>query len=590
MEDTIEAIFAGFCFFHSLRLPLQSGSGTNATLPGRVNLILDIDKASSWNFITRPGALHIILTNIVGNALKCTSEGYVSVQVKANPVISDKDGVPVRSGISVSVQDTGCGMDPGFLRNGYFTPFSQENGMLPGNGLGASITQKTIQSIHGVVEICSQKGIGTHVLISLTLDNAPEKTPFEGSLAHASDLAPTRELVRQKSIGLLGFGTSDIHISTSLSLERICREWLQMDVLLVTPSDSSFPHCDFYIALHDYLDMGNLEIKAIAPGPEARFSSPVIIICSSPRSAHSLFLAAQQRGDAEVLEFDSQPCRPRKLANSLEVCLKHQNRRISELKVPGSPMTSSLDKLKRQISPTLNTGPKSPSGLWSTSASNPINQDRDQGHTEVHKQVMSPLADEDYFSLVAPVILPSPEVGGSPAHESNAQVTPTLQPRVLFTVLLVDDNHIDISLLVALMKKLGLEYIIAQNGQEALDRFKESFSNIRIKSMDKCYTNHTLDISMPVMDGLESSRQIRAFENSLKSPAHVPIIALTGVAQAEPRRDAIGSGMNLFLTKPVRLDKIASVIDDHTGINMAFLKAGRKMSKGGRSNDETKDL
>ncbi|KAJ5936548.1 hypothetical protein N7466_002998 [Penicillium verhagenii] len=353
-----------------------------------------------------------------------------------------------------------------------------------------------------------------------------------------------------------------------------------MDVVLVTPSDSNFPYCDFYIALHDYLDIGNMEIKAIAPAPEARFSSPVIIICSSPRSAHSLFLAAQQRGDAEVLEFISQLCGPRKLANSLEVCLKRQNRRISGLKVPGSPMASSLDKLKRQISPTLNTGPKTSSGLWSTSASKSINQSQGQGHTEPPKQVMSPLADEDYFSLVSPGIPPSPEVGGSPAHDSNAQVTHTLQPQVLFTVLLVDDNHINISLLVAFMKKLGLEYIIAQNGQEALDRFKESYSNIRIILMD---------ISMPVMDGLESSRQIRAFERSLKLPARVPIIALTGVAQAELQRDAIGSGMNLFLTKPVRLDKIASVIEGQTGINMASLKAGRKMSKGGQSNGDTKD-
>ena len=71
---------------------------------------------------------------------------------------------------------------------------------------------------------------------------------------------------------------------------------------------------------------------------------------------------------------------------------------------------------------------------------------------------------------------------------------------------------------------------------------------------------------MPVMDGLESSRQIRAFEMSLKSQNHVPIIALTGVAQAEVRRDAIGSGMNMFLTKPVRLNQIATVIGDHTGM------------------------
>lgn len=84
---------------------------------------------------------------------------------------------------------------------------------------------------------------------------------------------------------------------------------------------------------------------------------------------------------------------------------------------------------------------------------------------------------------------------------------------------------------------------------------------------------------MPVIDGLESSRQIRAFKGSLESHIQVPIIALTGVAQAEIQRDAMQSGMNLFLTKPVRLDKIAGVIEDHTGVDIASSKTRHTTSK-----------
>ncbi|KAJ5115546.1 hypothetical protein N7526_011427 [Penicillium atrosanguineum] len=200
-----------------------------------------------------------------------------------------------------------------------------------------------------------------------------------------------------------------------------------------------------------------------------------------------------------------------------------------------------------------------------------------QGITGLPEQLKSPLADEDYFSLAAAAIIPSPEVEASPVNESNSQASSTLQAP--FSVLLVDDNHINISLLVAYMKKLGLDYIIAQDGQEALDRFKESYFDIRIILMY---------ISMPVMDGLESSRQIRAFENSLESHTQVPIIALTGVAQAEIQRDAIQSGMNLFLTKPVRLDKIAGVIEDHTGFNMAAFKTRSKISKVDQAHRATK--
>lgn len=65
---------------------------------------------------------------------------------------------------------------------------------------------------------------------------------------------------------------------------------------------------------------------------------------------------------------------------------------------------------------------------------------------------------------------------------------------------------------------------------------------------------------MPIMDGLESARRIREFEKSLENNHRVTIAALTGLAQAEVQRDAIGSGMDLFLTKPVRLDNLVPII------------------------------
>ncbi|CAG7920745.1 unnamed protein product [Penicillium olsonii] len=556
VEDTIGAIFAGFCFFHSSRLPLRGGSRTHAGLPGRVDVILDIEESSTWTFNTRPGALHIILTNIVGNSLKYTQEGYILIQVKTTPTTSDEDGTPVRSALTISVQDTGCGMDPEFLRDGFFTPFKQENALLPGNGLGMSITQKTIEFFHGDIEVDSRRGVGTHIQISLPLENAPKNVISDEGLGHntqADELASARSLMRLKTVGILGLGPSDTDTSTSLSLQNICREWLQMEVVIVNPSESNFRHCDYYIAFHDYLDIGNLEIKAIAPGPESRISSPVIVVCPSPRVAHSLLLAAQQRGDLEVLEFISQPCGPRKLAIALEACAKRQDTRMSRSNTPLSSAVSSVDMPKRQISSTSAStqGPSGSPGLRYPSTMKSISS----GHTKVSGKYRPPLADEDYFSLVAPALAPSPEPGRSPEPQSMDQFPPT--PRGSFTVLLVDDNHINVSLLAAYMKKLGLDYLTAHNGQEALDTFKESYSTIRVILMD---------ISMPVMDGLESSRQIRAFEMSLKSQNHVPIIALTGVAQAEVRRDAIGSGMNMFLTKPVRLNQIATVIGDHTGM------------------------
>lgn len=65
---------------------------------------------------------------------------------------------------------------------------------------------------------------------------------------------------------------------------------------------------------------------------------------------------------------------------------------------------------------------------------------------------------------------------------------------------------------------------------------------------------------MPVMDGLASTRAIRAFEREQKlTAAH--IIILTGLIEDNVQKEAIASGANLFLTKPVRLKVLGQVVE-----------------------------
>lgn len=65
---------------------------------------------------------------------------------------------------------------------------------------------------------------------------------------------------------------------------------------------------------------------------------------------------------------------------------------------------------------------------------------------------------------------------------------------------------------------------------------------------------------MPVMDGLESTRQIRAYEKQKQlKPAF--IIALTGLASAKTQQEAFASGIDLFLTKPVPLKELGRILE-----------------------------
>lgn len=120
--------------------------------------------------------------------------------------------------------------------------------------------------------------------------------------------------------------------------------------------------------------------------------------------------------------------------------------------------------------------------------------------------------------------------------------------------LLVDDNAINLRMLIASMEKLGYKSLhTAVNGQEAVDKYKNNPAACRY-----IFT----DISMPVMDGFESTKQMRAFEaaSGVRPPA--TIVAVTALASEEARKSARTCGIDLFLTKPVRLKELRSVLTE----------------------------
>lgn len=73
-----------------------------------------------------------------------------------------------------------------------------------------------------------------------------------------------------------------------------------------------------------------------------------------------------------------------------------------------------------------------------------------------------------------------------------------------------------------------------------------------------------LDLSMPVMNGFEATRAIRAFEKDELPPDRQPstIIALTGLAAGRDVTEAFASGVDLFLTKPVPFKEVARILDE----------------------------
>jgi CheY-like chemotaxis protein len=68
-----------------------------------------------------------------------------------------------------------------------------------------------------------------------------------------------------------------------------------------------------------------------------------------------------------------------------------------------------------------------------------------------------------------------------------------------------------------------------------------------------------MDISMPIMNGVDATRQIREFEQEHELPP-TTVVALTGLASEDARRDAISAGVDIFLPKPVRFAELKKLL------------------------------
>ena len=115
-------------------------------------------------------------------------------------------------------------------------------------------------------------------------------------------------------------------------------------------------------------------------------------------------------------------------------------------------------------------------------------------------------------------------------------------------VLVVEDDRVNQLALTRMLGKLGHVATVADNGRAALDILqREGFDCV------------LMDIQMPVMDGLEATRRIRARVHP-DIPADIPIVALTGHAMAGDRERFLAEGMTAYLSKPVDMDALARVI------------------------------
>lgn len=115
--------------------------------------------------------------------------------------------------------------------------------------------------------------------------------------------------------------------------------------------------------------------------------------------------------------------------------------------------------------------------------------------------------------------------------------------------LVVDDMPVNRTLLVGTLKKMGHAVDVAANGKEALTLIQSHKYDIVF-----------MDCHMPEMDGYQATREIRERERSIGNKRHLPVIAITADAMKGNEQRCLEAGMDDFLTKPLKKEKLESII------------------------------
>ena len=119
-------------------------------------------------------------------------------------------------------------------------------------------------------------------------------------------------------------------------------------------------------------------------------------------------------------------------------------------------------------------------------------------------------------------------------------------------ILLVEDNELNQEIATAILSEAGFQVETAEDGRQAVDLVSQS--------QPGWYQLVLMDVQMPVMNGYEATRCIRQLEN--RQLADIPILAMTANAFEEDKQEALRSGMNGHISKPINIEKLLETLNE----------------------------
>ncbi len=429
----------------SLMMPKVSEKG--------LELILDFDTNCPRRVVGDAGRLRQIFMNLIGNALKFTEKGHITVKIGAN-VKSEQC-----ANITFSIADTGIGIAAKNHAK-LFDSFTQADASTTrkygGTGLGLSICQQLIDLMGGKIQMESEVGKGSRFFFTIDMPVAGKQPQLKRSSLYNRRVI----IVDDNKINLQVLSRQLEHVGMIVGIASHYRQAIE---LMQQAARREEP---FELAILDYLmpelDGEQLGLKIMQD--ESIPDCPLV-----------LYSSAARKGEAKSFE------------------------EIGFRGYLAKPTYS--DILRKTLECVL--------GEY-------------ESGTGTSSMITRHSVEEEHNAL--------------DQYDFNG-----------FKILLAEDNPINQKVAVSLVEKQGFEVVVAGNGQEAIDIFKQGTFHAVL-----------MDCQMPVKDGFEATAEIIEYESQNKTKT--PIIALTANAMESDREKCLAAGMVDFVPKPFSREVLLEVI------------------------------
>lgn len=290
-EEVIESIYAGQSVSKkALGLAGHRKLGSIGSTDHHVTVIVDIEYRSNWTFEIDAGAWRRILMNLFSNSMKYTKTGFVNVMLEIEEDVASHSKKS-RANLVLKVKDSGKGISQEFLKHQLYKPFTQEDNLATGAGLGLSIVKAIIQDLGGRIDFTSEPGTGTEAIVRIPLtERLPKPESLEvvnevrgrvqglGFRLESFDRYPDMD---ETPDGILSADTEAAMLLKS-TIHSALNEWFGMKLITTSPSESS--PTDVVVVMES--GMGNLSLDEVLQAhydshPKKPGKSVAIVLTSS---------------------------------------------------------------------------------------------------------------------------------------------------------------------------------------------------------------------------------------------------------------------------------------------------------------------